>query len=186
MDVVSSFTMQLLSQLPHIPSDIEASYTQLKTESPTYKTLEGFLFSMPERFASNGNRVFIACDALDETDEYTQRQELLPLFHKMKQAGFDIFLTSRPHPADVRISFAEALQLELIPHPNDLHGYVRDRILANLNTRHLLENSATLQFEDLVSVLIASADKMYEPDPLGGFATSLGQVELAMKRKRFG
>jgi hypothetical protein len=152
--------MQLLSQLPELPPDIESSYEQQKTGSPNYKTLEGFLFSMPQRFSSNGHRVFIVCDALDETDEHNQRQELLPLFHNMKQVGFNIFLTSRPHPADVRVSFAEAIQLELIPHQNDLRGYVQDKIMANLNTKLLIEKSKTLHLEGIISALVTSAEKM--------------------------
>ncbi|KAF8246873.1 hypothetical protein K440DRAFT_630440 [Wilcoxina mikolae CBS 423.85] len=82
---------------------------------------------MSGNFASgdgDGGRVYIVCDALDETDEHNQRQELLPLFHDMKRARFKIFLTSRPHPADVRESFADALQLQLTPKQDDLRRYI--------------------------------------------------------------
>ncbi|KAF8541178.1 hypothetical protein BDD12DRAFT_949430 [Trichophaea hybrida] len=120
IDIISSFTKQLLGQLPELPPDIESSYDRMEEERPNYETLKGFLFSMPGYFASHGRRTFIVCDALDEMHEYDQRQELLPLFHHMKDGGFEIFLTSRPHPADVRISFADAIQFEVTPHQDDL------------------------------------------------------------------
>jgi hypothetical protein len=76
------------------------------TESLDIEILQGILFSMPMRFEEVGKRVFVVCDALDEMDEHKQRQVLLPMFHDMANAGFKLFLTSRPYPADVRTSFA--------------------------------------------------------------------------------
>jgi len=166
IDIISSFTKQLLGQLPELPPDIESSYDNMtkKSERPNYEALKGFLFSLPRRFASNGKRTYIVCDALDEMHEYDQRQELLPLFHDMKDGGFEIFLTSRPHPADVRVSFANAIQLELTPHHNDLQGYIQEKINRSTGAKYLIESSKTLKFENVISALIASAEGMYGPN----------------------
>jgi hypothetical protein len=156
---MSIIMKQLLSQLPELPSNIESLYDELKADRPKHETIKSFLFSMASCFAPDG-RVFIVCDALDEMDEHEQRQELLPLFHEMKDVGFEIFLTSRPHPADVRISFTDAIQLDLIPHEIDLKRYVRERLIGNVVTKRLIDNSETLNMENVVSALVTSAEGM--------------------------
>jgi hypothetical protein len=104
--------------------------------------------------------VYIVCDALDEMHEYNQRQELLPLFHDMKHASFKIFLTSRSHPADVRESFADSLQLQLTPHQDDLRHYIFGKLNTSARTKRLIESSRTIVLEDVVSTLVASAEGM--------------------------
>jgi Cdc6-like AAA superfamily ATPase len=160
IDVFSIFTKQLVSQLPELPPDILEVHSKKGTESPGLEMLRRFLFSMPKRFSSLGRRVFIVCDALDEMDEHQQRDVLLPLFHDMEDTGFEIFLTSRPHPEDVRCSFDAAIQLELTPHYGDLRGYVEERITASPKTKKMIENSQSLQLENVITAVASSAEGM--------------------------
>ena len=92
--VVASLVKQLLSQIPpaEFPKDIETQYQGKKSEHPSADDLIKMLLSMPERFT----RVFIVCDALDEMNQDEQRVGLLPLFHRMKDSGIALSLTTRP------------------------------------------------------------------------------------------
>ena len=101
--VVTTLGKQLLSQIlpTDFPKDIEAKYQANETQHASADDLAGMLLSMPKRFA----RVFVVCDALDEVDQYEQRDRLLPLFHRMEDSGIALSLTTRSHirAADVRI-----------------------------------------------------------------------------------
>ena len=90
-------------------------------------------------------------------DEHEQRQQLLPLFHDMAAAGFKIFLTSRPHPADVQQSFSTAIQVTLTPHVEDLGAYVQQQFDASATFK---KNRGTLDLEYIVSTVVASAEGM--------------------------
>jgi hypothetical protein len=160
IDVMSIFTKQLLNRLPELPPDIEALYDEKGTESLDAHTLRGLLFSMPKRFSSHTGRAFIVCDALDEMDEYKQRDVLLPLLHDLENNGFDIFLTSRPHPADVRESFHDAIQVDITPDPKDLRAYVHEKLNDSTRFKKVIENSVSLALENIVSTVVSSAEGM--------------------------
>ena len=117
------------------------------------------LLSMPKWFS----RVFVICDALDETDQQ-QRAELLPLFHQMKASGIALFLTTRPHPADIQDSFLDASTVELLPKEHDIRRYVEERLLANTRFQRIQQNTSGLK-NRVVSNIVDSADGMYEKTP---------------------
>ena len=73
-------------------------------------------------------RVFVICDALGEMDE-EQRAEILPVFHQMEAFGVVLFLTTRPHPANIQDSFQGAPIIELVPMEHDIRRYVEERLL---------------------------------------------------------
>ena len=115
---------------------------------------------MPKRFA---RRVFLVCDALDETDQH-EREELLPLFHRLKDSGFALFLTTRPHPADVQESFHNAPIIELAPKTHDIRRYVEERLSTNPSFRRIQQASSGLN-NRTVSKIVDSAAGMYEKLP---------------------
>ena len=112
---------------------------------------------MPKRFS---RRVVIVCDALDEMDETQQRQRIFPLFHEMKDNGFSFFLTSRPHPADVRESFCDAIQIDIIPDPKDLALHVRNTLDRSVKFLKVIRGSHRVNLESIVSTLVSSAEGM--------------------------
>ncbi|KAI5812766.1 hypothetical protein BZA77DRAFT_296578 [Pyronema omphalodes] len=92
VEVFSIFTKQLLEQLPQVPTDIMDMFGKRGTEILDLETLQGILFSMPMRFEEIGRQVFVICDALDEMDEYKQRQMLLPKLYDMANIGFKVIM----------------------------------------------------------------------------------------------
>ena len=119
------------------------------------------LLSLPKQFAG---RVFVVCDALDEMDQHEQREELLPLFHRLKDSGFALFLTTRPHPADIQESFRHASIIEIAPKIQDIRRYVEERLSANPSFQGILQASSGLN-NRTVSKIVDSAAGMYEKQP---------------------
>ena len=90
--VIASLVKQLLSQIPpaKFPKDIEMEYRRKKFQHPSADDLIGMLLTIPKWFS----RVFVVCDALDEMDQLEQRAHLLPLFHRMKNSGIALSVTT--------------------------------------------------------------------------------------------
>ena len=156
--VVTSLVKQLLLQIPRaeFPEDIRAKYEKNKSLRPSMDDLTGMLLSMPKNF----KRVFVICDALDEMERYNQRDHLLPLFHRLKDSGIALFLTTRPHPADIQKSFRDESTIELAPQVRDIEAYVRRR----LSVHQVLEQDPSL-YGEAVRQIADSATGMYEKLP---------------------
>ena len=162
--VVASLVKQLLSQIPGSPAkfstDIETIYQEKKSKHASTDDLTNMLLTMPKRFA----RVFVVCDALDEMDQYEQRDHVLPLFHLMKDSGIALFLTTRPHPADIQESFQNASIIELAPKEHDIRQYVERRLSANPRFERVQRSCSGLK-NQTVSKIVDSAAGMYEKSP---------------------
>ena len=160
--VVATLVKQLLSQIPQteFPKDIEAKYREKKTQHASADDLTDMLLSMPKRFA---RRVFVVCDALDEMDRCDQRDHLLPLFHKLKNSGIALFLTTRPHPVDVQKSFRDESIIELVPKIDDIIAYVQGRVSTHqVFARAQQDPSLSSLYGQAVSKIVDSAEGMYE------------------------
>ena len=153
--VVTSLVKQLLSQIPPtgFPKDIEIKYQEKKTQHASADDLIDMLLSMPKRFA---HRVFVVCDALDETDQH-EREQLLPLFHRLRDSGIALFLTTRPHPADVQESFQNASIIELVPKIHDIRRYVEERLSTNPGFRGIQQTSGDLNSRTVSKIVDSAA-----------------------------
>ena len=158
LSVVASLAKQLLSQIPPavFPKDIQTIYQEKKTHHASVDDLTDILLSMPNRFT---HRIFAVCDALDETDQ-DEREDLLPLFHRLRDSGFALFLTTRPHPADVQESFQDASIIELSPKIHDIRRYVEERLSDNCGFQRIQQASSGLNSR-AVSKIVDSAAGMY-------------------------
>ena len=162
LTVLGSLVKQLLSQIPptEFPGDMEVIYQRRKPQHASARDLMSMLLLMPKLFS----RVFVVCDALDEMDEQEQRAGLLPLFHQMKDSGIALFLTTRPHPADIQDSFQDASIIEIVPKEHDIKRYVEERLLANARFQRIQRGSSGLK-NQVVSRIADSAAEMYEKMP---------------------
>ena len=163
LTVLGSLVRQLLSQIPptEFPKEIVANYQSKKPRHASASDLMDMLrvLSMPEWFS----RVFIVCDALDETDQ-RERTELLPRFHQMKALGIALFLTTRPHPSDIQDSFRKAPTIELVPKECDIKRYVEESLLADTRFQRIQRDSCGLK-DQIVSKIVDSAAGLYEKLP---------------------
>ena len=162
--VVTSLVRQLLSQIPmtKFPKDIETIYQGKKYQHASADDLTGMLLSMHKWFTG---RVFVVCDALDETDQ-REREILLPLLHRLSGSRIALFLTTRPHPADVQASFQNASIIELSPDIQDIRRYVEERLSANLSFQAIQDAPGSSGLNNrTISKIVDSAAGMYEKLP---------------------
>jgi hypothetical protein len=154
--VMASIVRQLLAQIPpsRFIEDVRKMYQEKRSQQPMLDDIKQILSSIPGQFS----RVFVVCDALDEMDQYNQREHLLPLFHHMKDSGIRLFLTTRPHPADIQESFSTASIIELTPAINDLRLYVEERLFKNTRFQRIIQNEAGgLRERTITTIVDASA-----------------------------
>ena len=92
-------------------------------------------------------------------DQATQREHLLPLFHTIDNSGISLFLTTRPHPADVLESFSEASIIELVPNKNEMRLYVEERLSKNYRFQNVIRKVANknLQQRAVTTIVDSSA-----------------------------
>ena len=91
------------------------------------KELESAIFFAVNHF----NRTFLVLDALDECEEVEVRRPLLVSLLRIQEAGARVLLTSRPHPADIRISLRSSLQFKVKAFEDDIVAYIDDFVESN-------------------------------------------------------
>jgi hypothetical protein len=139
ISILANLLKQLANQIQELPLELEELYTKSEraSETPTLQDLQRILLVLSNTFS----RVFLIFDALDECNEDTQRKELLPLFLNLSKLGtgrISIFLTSRPHPEDIRDSFKGTAQIELRARDEDMEIYIKEKIDESPRSRRLL------------------------------------------------
>lgn len=92
--ILASLVKQFTYQISHLPSEIEDMYTNLEPQgkSPTLKGLYATLLVVTS--TKYFSQAFVVCDALDECDQESQREQLLPLLNGMGESGINLFITS--------------------------------------------------------------------------------------------
>lgn len=152
LNVLSSLLHQLVRQIPQLPKDIEAMYDRYK--KPTVDELYSAIIELADSFS----RVFFIFDALDECNQEKQREELLPILHRMGEDGINVFLTSRPHPEDIQDYLSDCTKIELSANEQDIQSYIEERINRNPRAKRLVQRG---NFKDrVISGLIDSAQGM--------------------------
>ncbi|RPB06396.1 hypothetical protein P167DRAFT_514553, partial [Morchella conica CCBAS932] len=154
IDIMSSVIKQLAGQLPQFPNKLVALYDECTgyQRRPDIKELRSLLLQLAKLFT----RSFIVLDALDECDQEDQREALLPLFHQLKTNGFNLLVTSRPHPIDIQDSFRDVPCINYMAQDKDIKVYIDNRIDMMPRAKGLIRGS---KIEDqFISNLISAAN----------------------------
>lgn len=159
-NVLSSLIRQLLDRIPHLPTEIEKLYDGSKRNG-IQLTLEN-LFPALLAIIDSFEKVFFVFDALDEIegDKNESRINFLSLFHRMGDHGINLFLTSRPHPQDIRVSLCTASTIKLIPSAGDIELYIQN-IYQHPRAAHFIEEgkSANMLAPDVLTSDILKCSK---------------------------
>lgn len=136
IDILRSLVRQLARQMDHLPAALELLYDTHypKQDNPSFEDVYSAFIEVSSRF----RRTFLVFDALDECDQKYQRKGLLPLFHRLKEDGLSLFITSRPYPEDIQLSFENAVKLEILAQVEDIGVYIRQKIEDNPRARRLV------------------------------------------------
>jgi hypothetical protein len=143
--------------MPHIQPLYERLHSQRKR--PVFSDLQGMLLSIVAEF----DDVYLLFDALDECDEATQRNVLLPLITQLPLSiiqegnkGCKIFVTARPHYADIQPALEpQPLKLEIIADAMDMELVIRAKIAVVKQKGARIP--AQLE-QDIVSAILDKAD----------------------------
>lgn len=158
INILSSLVRQLIDQTSHIPTEVEQLYNTLTNtkgkRNPTFEEIYTALLVTSKKFG----QVFLMFDALDECDPNNQRNELLPMFHRLKNNGISVFLTSRPHPEDIQSSLNNAAKIQLSAKEADIGAYVQQRIDESPRAKRLVGQGECK--DTIVSTLVDCAKGM--------------------------
>ena len=108
-------------------------------------------------------KCFIIIDALDECNERSHRKEILRILNTLKLGATKVFVTSRPHPHDIKQNFQNALRIEIEANEADIRAYCRRIMEENENTNELVQGTLKDEVADIVS---NNARGMYATIPL--------------------
>ena len=154
--IVASLLRQIASQNPELPTSLVELYMKFKDQNrkPQIQDLKLTLLDACEDF----NQVFVAIDALDECDESMRRKSFLPFLATLQQTPkIRLFITSRPHPEDIRKALGAAPQVTVEASDADLKKYLRRRIDESANAEIIDEDFR----QNLIETVAKGAQKMY-------------------------
>ena len=110
--------------LPEPILDLDRKFKD-KNSRAQLKDLENAFSLMCQKL----KRVFIVIDALDECDEREHRQTFMQVLHRLREKqNVRLFITSRPHPQDIKKAFSSASQITIEAHDSDLRKYLSNKI----------------------------------------------------------
>ena len=154
--IVASLLRQIASQNPALPTSLVELYTKFKDQNrkPQIQDLELTLSDVCQDF----NQIFIAIDALDECEESMRWKSFLPFLKTLqKTPKIRLFITSRPHPEDIRNALGAAPQVTVEASDADLKKYLRRRIDESANAEIIDEDFKQI----LIETVAKNSQKMY-------------------------
>ncbi|KIN03450.1 hypothetical protein OIDMADRAFT_39755 [Oidiodendron maius Zn] len=125
-----SMLANLLKQLALSNSSVMAYVTKLYERHtvldtyPDVSELETAFLDACQDF----QRIFLVVDALDECDIDIQRELVLKVLRSLKTSCVRMFVTSRPHPDDIRELFQDSPQITIEASSEDIEKYIRATI----------------------------------------------------------
>jgi hypothetical protein len=153
-NILGSLIKQLCQQLPQVPESLPHLENVTKDgRTPSQEELFIALTETSKEFV----QTFIVFDALDECDRETQRQTLLPMIHRMGEAGLCSLVTSRRYADDIEDSFRNASSIEIIAHDDDIKSYIHDKIDADPPAKRIQEVGL---YDKVISHLVRAAGGM--------------------------
>ena len=155
-NVVASLLRQIASQKSVLPKSLVELYSKFKDQDrkPQIQDLELTLLDVCQDF----DQVFIAIDALDECDEGMRRKHFLLFLATLQQTPrIRLFVSSRPHPKDIRRALNPAPQVAVQASDADLRKYLRRRIEESDNADIIDEDFR----QHLIETVAKRAQKMY-------------------------
>ena len=119
-------TANLLQQTAATRSDLPEPVLSLRTKfkskdtKPQLQDLEKAFLLVCQKY----KRVFVTIDALDECDERMHRQTFIRVLYTLReQINVRLFITSRPHPHDIKKAFSSVPQITIEASESDLRKY---------------------------------------------------------------
>lgn len=152
INLLSSLTRQLATQLLILPSEIEEFYKSRQdssSPSPTTRDHLKLLLSLAQKFT----RTFLVVDALDEgpSDDGFQDWKDLLLTVQEAESSIKLLVTSR-HQEDIKHIFRTSPQLTIEASSEDVREYITSRITNHQSLARFTAEDPDLR-EEIVSAV---------------------------------
>jgi hypothetical protein len=153
--IIFSLVSQLLLKIPALWPAVDTIYEKCETlqRKPSVEDAAGLLLDLKDP-----SKVIIAIDALDEASDST-RNTLLTQLCKLCDAGFRIFLTSRP-AINIGQLRSHTTVFDITADKRDLEIYASTRLQANENVQEILGDLASTVVTQLVNLIVSQAAGM--------------------------
>lgn len=138
VNIVASLLRQSALVNPSVMESVTTLYEKhLKGGTyPHASELEAAFLSSRQDF----RRTFLVLDALDECEIDTSRTSVLKVLENFKNSSLRIFVTSRPHPDDIRGIFQDSPQITVEASSEDIEQYVRTTIQESRKAARIMGN----------------------------------------------
>lgn len=126
-NMTASLLKQLAMAKPSLPQSVSELHQRLKGQQrkPQQQDLEQAFVTTCQEF----DRVFIMIDALDECDENNHRKLFLDFLNNLRHnTSTSVFVTSRPHPEDVKKVLEGSSRITIKANDSDLRKYISREI----------------------------------------------------------
>ncbi len=174
--LVGSLLRQLASQAVSFPQPLVHFHQRFKEDEAHGSTFELLLIlkGVCKRF----EKCFIIIDALDECKK-VYRGEMLRILTDLRLAPVQMFVTSRPHPHDIKHHFKDIEQIKVAASEADIRTYCLSKIDASDDTRELMDDKIRVEIADKIS---QNASGMYATILFNApFIVSLEMIETVIK-----
>ena len=153
---LATILRQLVTQSPMFPHSLTTIYERFRHEEAKALTVE--LRGVLNDCIDSLDYCYIVIDALDECKDQACRKSIIEILRSLTSEKTQLFITSRPHPQEIKQAFGDALRVEITANEEDLKAYCHRMIDANENTRDLVNEQLRSQ---IVSTLASKARGMY-------------------------
>jgi hypothetical protein len=156
----ANIVASLLKQSALLKSSAMGSVTRLYEKHanagtyPHISELEAGFLSSSQDF----QRIFLVIDALDECDADISRESILKVLKIFKMSSLRIFVTSRPHPDDIRRLFQDSPEVTIEASGEDIERYVRATIEASGKAARIMSSDLK---EEAIRKIRDNAQGMY-------------------------
>lgn len=124
--MVASILKQLASQKPTLPLPVAELHERFgkQGDHPQLDDLETTLLLTCREF----RQTFIIIDALDECDAKRHRKAFLKVLKDLENTSARLFVTSRPHPDDIKQTLCAAPRITVEAHDSDIRKYLAHKL----------------------------------------------------------
>ena len=155
LNVVNCLLRRVLSLGPRIPTAATGLCRRLKEKNslPGWEDLVQTLVNICQELRN----VMLIFDALDESDEDTNREGILRLLDHLNNSSTRLFVTSRSHCLDINLTFRGCPQVKIEATEADIQKFVAQRISESRRLSNIIQGAL---FEEVVKSVVENSQGM--------------------------
>lgn len=153
--MIAGMLKQLSCHMSCLPSPLLDLYENFRTKGIelNIEILQKALLDVVRQF----HHTFIVIDALDECDPVKHRKSFLKVLKDFGNSGIRLFITSRPHPDDIKCTLGAYPQIVIEASEPDIRTFLVQKIDGDGDIACLLDHQLR---EEIIATITQSAQGM--------------------------